>query len=80
MIRQALKDMGLAELIGYGKKSLIPPRQPAKDLGKGGAGNKTFLTRFAAPDASAGGRSAAPKRAGRAKSRKPKPSSRRRQG
>ncbi|MFT3930156.1 MAG: YgiQ family radical SAM protein [Spongiibacteraceae bacterium] len=29
MLRDALKEMGRADLIGYGKKQLIPPRQPA---------------------------------------------------
>jgi len=28
LLRQALKDMGQAHLIGYGKKHLIPPTQP----------------------------------------------------
>ncbi len=28
MLRKALKDMGLAKLIGYGQHQLIPPRQP----------------------------------------------------
>ena len=80
MIRQALKEMGLAELIGYGKQSLIPPRQPAKDLGSGASGNKTFLTRFSGPESGKAGRPAAAKRSGRSKSRKPRSSSRRRQG
>lgn len=30
MLREALKSMGKAHLIGYGKKHLIPPTQPAK--------------------------------------------------
>ncbi len=30
LIREALKKMGRVELIGYGKKALIPPRQPAR--------------------------------------------------
>jgi hypothetical protein len=29
-LRQALKKMGRADLIGYGGKHLVPPRQPAK--------------------------------------------------
>ncbi len=29
MLREALQQMGRADLIGYGKKQLIPPRQPA---------------------------------------------------
>ncbi len=29
LLREALKQMGKAHLIGYGKKHLIPPRQPA---------------------------------------------------
>ena len=28
MLRKALKDMGLARLIGYGQHQLVPPRQP----------------------------------------------------
>ncbi|HET8711585.1 MAG TPA: DUF3362 domain-containing protein, partial [Spongiibacteraceae bacterium] len=29
LLRETLKQMGRADLIGYGKKQLIPPRQPA---------------------------------------------------
>ncbi|MAR90108.1 MAG: YgiQ family radical SAM protein [Pseudomonadales bacterium] len=29
LLREALKNMGKAHLIGYGKKNLVPPRQPA---------------------------------------------------
>jgi hypothetical protein len=28
-LREALKRMGRSDLIGYGKKHLVPPRQPA---------------------------------------------------
>jgi len=39
MLREALKDMGRADLIGNGKKHLIPLFQPAgTGLGKGGCG------------------------------------------
>jgi uncharacterized radical SAM protein YgiQ len=34
MLRQALKSMGRADLIGYGKQCLVPPRQPAGYQGK----------------------------------------------
>lgn len=46
LLRDALKAMGKAHLIGYGKKHLIPPTQPVqatRNTGKNGA--KTFVKR-----------------------------------
>jgi uncharacterized radical SAM protein YgiQ len=60
LLRETLQKMGRADLIGYGKKQLIPPRQPAnwqpahetreanpsrnKAVGKAGPRPKTLLT------------------------------------
>ena len=35
-LRESLKAMGRADLIGYGKKHLVPPRQPANWVSKSG--------------------------------------------
>jgi len=40
MLRDALKKMGRADLIGYGKKHLVPPRQPAGTGTTGGEGKR----------------------------------------
>lgn len=40
LLRDALKDMGKAHLIGYGKKHLIPPTQPAKPSRNGNVNKK----------------------------------------
>ncbi len=45
MLRDALQDMGRKDLIGFGKKHLVPPRQPAgwqpaRGNGKAAANNK----------------------------------------
>jgi hypothetical protein len=42
MLREALKKMGKAHLIGYGKKHLVPPTQPANHASSkyGAAANK----------------------------------------
>lgn len=40
MLRDALRNMGRTDLIGYGKKHLIPPRQPAGTGTTGGEGKR----------------------------------------
>lgn len=41
LLRETLQKMGRADLIGYGKKHLVPPRQPANWQPKNGAKGKT---------------------------------------
>ncbi|MEK9672748.1 MAG: YgiQ family radical SAM protein [Rhodospirillaceae bacterium] len=41
LLRETLKRMGRADLIGPGKKHLIPNWQPASTYGRGGEGNRT---------------------------------------
>jgi len=69
MIRTALKQMGRADLIGYGKRGLIPPRQPASDPSAEPGKNRTFLTRHPAPPSAAKAGPRKAKRSGRLKSR-----------
>jgi Fe-S oxidoreductase len=45
LLREALKKMGRAELIGNGKQHLIPRYQPAGTGVKAPAGSKTFATK-----------------------------------
>ncbi|MEL0082959.1 MAG: DUF3362 domain-containing protein, partial [Gammaproteobacteria bacterium] len=45
VIRRALKQLGRADLIGYARRCLVPPRQPATDQGRTVAGHSSFLTR-----------------------------------
>jgi len=49
LIRDTLKAMGKAGLIGYGKRHLVPPRQPAGYVGeqdaRGKAGHKAGRSR-----------------------------------
>jgi hypothetical protein len=49
LLRQALRQMGRADLIGNGPEQLIPLRQPAvgTSLGEPAAGGGTFLTQHA---------------------------------
>ncbi|RLA14599.1 MAG: YgiQ family radical SAM protein [Gammaproteobacteria bacterium] len=79
-IRSALKQMGRAELIGYAKRCLVPPRQPATDIRGETNASRTFLTRHPAPANGGGaGRAGAGKRTGRSKSRSSRSTPRRRQ-
>ncbi len=41
MIREALRNMGRSELIGYGKVHLVPPTQPRGTGSSGGEGKRT---------------------------------------
>jgi len=78
-IRAALKRMGRAELIGYAKRCLVPPRQPATDLEADSIKNRAFLTRHAAPAVGGRVRSGTGKRAGRSKFRSSRSTPRSRQ-
>jgi hypothetical protein len=44
MLRQALKKMGRADLIGYGNNHLVPTRQPAKQHPVVTADSQPFAT------------------------------------
>jgi len=74
MLREALKSMGRQDLIGYGKKHLIPPKQPRNWVGK--TTNNKLLTQHTGlpPDAKgkklAGGAKTRKNRAIRAKNKK----------
>ncbi|MCG2635224.1 MAG: YgiQ family radical SAM protein [Gammaproteobacteria bacterium] len=73
IIRQSLKDLGLANLIGYSKQSLVPPNQPGTPRVTGPrkpAGNRAFQTRHTAADRPS---RPAPKRSDRPPGKKRKP-------
>jgi uncharacterized radical SAM protein YgiQ len=44
MLRKALKQMGLAKLIGYGRHQLVPPRQPGPGAQRRRAEGQPFRT------------------------------------
>lgn len=80
VIRTALKQLGRAELIGYAKRCLVPPRQPATDLASGSSvapSPRTFLTRHTAQGA--GKPHAQVKRTSRVTGKRQRPGASRRQ-
>jgi uncharacterized radical SAM protein YgiQ len=72
LLRETLQKMGRADLIGYGKKHLIPPRQPANWQPKNGNKGQRFETQHnGLPPQANGKRIARRKPSSRRKSAKP---------